>query len=203
MDKYFAWFGLKGKLVLTILLSALAFIMAMLFPSPTKWLCFAAMLMSSAGDVFLMHLRIVEERIKNFFLIGAVFFMLAHLLYTACFALKISTLGVAYWNAGTWSALGIAAGCLIYFASICKNRGELPLAIMYLAIITLNCMTVFSFAWSAGSVSAVIAALGALCFLASDLVIGFGLLADIHHYDDLIWWLYPIGQVLLILGAGR
>ena len=205
MDKYFAWFGLKGALVLTMLLSLSALGSAMVFPSTARWLCFAAMLMSSVGDIFLMHFRAIEKNIPNYFIFGAAFFMLAHVLYTACFGVKIRANGAAYFNGGAIIALVIAAACLIYFVSICQNKSQLPLAMVYLAIITLNCMTVFSYAWSSGMGRplGLIAAVGALSFLASDLIIGFGLLASIHRYDWLIWWLYPIGQALLIVGVGR
>ena len=205
MDKAFAWFGLKGSLVLTLLLSASALALALAFSSPARWLCFAAMLMSSVGDIFLMHFKVIERNIPNYFVVGAAFFMLAHLLYTACFGLKIREQGSAYINGGTFAALIIAAVCLLYFVSICKNKSQLPLAVVYLVIITLNCMTVFSYAWSRGwsDPLAILAAVGAASFLASDLVIGFGLLANIHRYDYLIWWLYPIGQLLLIIGVGK
>lgn len=205
MNKYFAWFGLNGSLVLTMLLSMAALAGALTIPSLARWLCFAAMLLSSVGDIFLMHFEVIERNVPNYFIFGAASFMVAHLLYTACFSLKIRQAGYAYFNGGVIIALIIAVVCLVYFVSICQNKGQLPLAIAYLAIITLNCMTVCSYAWSngVGHPLALIAAVGALSFLASDLIIGFGLLANIHRYDYLIWWLYPIGQALLILGVGR
>ncbi|MBQ2955332.1 MAG: hypothetical protein IJE08_02610 [Clostridia bacterium] len=205
MDKYFAWFGLKGSLVLTALLSLSALLAAVLFPSQARLLCFLAMLMSSAGDVFLMRFPGIVRRVPNFFAVGAGCFMLAHLLYTACFGLKIRSAGHAFLNGGVVIALVIAAVCLICFTAACKNRSQLPLAIAYLLVIMVNCATVFSYAWGsgAGSLAGWSAAVGAACFLASDLVIGLGLLVNVHRYDDLIWWLYPIGQALLILGAGR
>lgn len=45
-------------------------------------------------------------------------------------------------------------------------------------------------------------ALGALLFFASDVIIGFGQVGGIRpaHADDWIWWLYPLGQMLLIGG---
>ena len=88
------------------------------------------------------------------------------------------------------------------FLAVCKNRSQLPLAVTYLAIITLNCMSVFSYAWARGTAGGWMAAVGALSFLISDLIIGLGMLLNITRYDDLIWWFYPIGQALLILGAG-
>ena len=203
MDRYFAWFGLKGSLVLTVLLSAFALALAAVSSSTVRWLCFAAMLMSSIGDIFLMHFQVIERHVPNDFAAGAGCFMLAHLLYTACFGRKISAAGFGYFNGGTAAALAIAAGCLIYFLFVCGNRSQLPLALIYLAIILLNCATVFSYAWSRGigSPLALLAAVGAVCFLASDLVIGLGVLVNEHRFDYLIWWLYPIGQILLIVGA--
>lgn len=205
MNKYFAWFGLKGSLVLTTLLSASALILAAGFRTPARWLCFAAMLMSSVGDIFLMHFKAIEHRIPNYFVVGAAFFMLAHVLYTVCFGMRIRAAGAAYMNGGAVIAIVIAAACLIGFASACKNPAQLPLAIAYLVIIALNCTTVFSYAWAAGwgRPMALLAAVGAACFLASDLIIGLGLLVRVHRYDYLIWWLYPIGQALLIAGAGK
>lgn len=203
MNRYFAWFGLRGSLVLTLLMSAYALSMALIFPSPMRWLCFAAMFMSSMGDVFLMRLGRIEEIFPNYFVIGVAFFMLAHLLYTACFGLKIRLGGAAYFNGGTIIALVIAVVCLVYFTGICQNKGQYPLAVTYLIVITLNCMTVFSYAWSQARPLALLAAVGALSFLTSDLIIGLGMLAGITRYDYLIWWLYPIGQLLLITGVGK
>lgn len=205
MNRYFAWFGLRGSLVLTVLMSAYALVLAAAFLTPVRLLCAAAMVLSSVGDVFLMHEPWIERRFPNYFTIGAAFFMAAHLLYTACFALKIRAQGAAYWNGGAAAALLIAAVCFLYFTAVCKNPKLYPLAVAYLCVITLNCMTVFSYAWSAWRTDglAIPAAVGALSFLLSDLIIGLGSLAGIRRYDHLIWWLYPIGQILLITGAGR
>lgn len=205
MSKYFAWFGLRGSLVLTLLMSGLAMTLAILFPSRARGLCALAMLMSSVGDIFLMRLDPIVRRYPNYFVIGAAFFMLAHLLYAACFGLKIRVQGASYFNGGAMIALIIAAVCLVYFTAICKNKSQYSLAVAYLVIITLNCMTVFSYAWSGwrSNPTTLLAAVGAVSFLLSDLIIGLGMLAGITRYDGLIWWLYPIGQILLIVGVGR
>lgn len=34
-------------------------------------------------------------------------------------------------------------------------------------------------------------------------MIGLGLLADMRCRGDLIWWLYPIGRLMMIIGAGQ
>ena len=51
------------------------------------------------------------------------------------------------------------------------------------------------------NVAGSVAAAGALVFFLSDLIIGMGALCQVNQFDSLIWWLYPIGQLLLILCA--
>lgn len=202
MTRYFAWFGLNGGFVLTSLLSLYALALAAVFPSAARWLCAAAMLCSSVGDVFLMHFPSIERRFPQYFVIGAAAFMAAHLLYTACFALKIRALGASYVNGGMVLALAISLLCLAAFLVSCKHREQLPLALIYLLVITVNCMTVFSFARASMTLPALLAAAGALSFFASDLIIGLDLLLGVRRFGYLIWWLYPIGQALLITGVG-
>ncbi|MBQ1985804.1 MAG: hypothetical protein II230_05825, partial [Clostridia bacterium] len=84
MDKFFRWFGLPGAVVLTALLSTTALLRALFVPSAVHWLCFAAMLCSSAGDLFLAHLKALTSRIKNCFTIGCIWFMISHSLYALC-----------------------------------------------------------------------------------------------------------------------
>jgi hypothetical protein len=43
----------------------------------------------------------------------------------------------------------------------------------------------------------VFCAVGALSFFISDLIIGLDALAGISTFGHLIWWYYPIGQILL------
>ncbi|MBP3705429.1 MAG: hypothetical protein J6I98_07845 [Clostridia bacterium] len=207
MEKYFRWFGLPGAVVLTSLLSAFALCRAAAAPTPVRFVCFAAMALSSVGDIFLAHLKSLNARFQNCFLIGAVFFMAAHLLYVLTYGMKLfHTAGALLWNTGTAIALliGLTAFCLMLTLSIKSRRTKnLPLIAVYLFIILLNCSAVFTYAFAQGfsSLSAVCAATGVLSFLLSDLVIGLNLAGNIHRFDFLIWWLYPIGQVLLILGA--
>jgi hypothetical protein len=76
------------------------------------------------------------------------------------------------------------------------------LCFVYAIIIGANCVTIFSYAWSVRSWRS-IAALGALSFFISDLIIGLNtLLIPIpDNWGDAIWWFYPIGQILILLGG--
>ena len=89
MDQYFRWFGLPGSVVLTGLMSVLALVRAVLQPTTARWVCFAAMFLSSIGDVFLARFAGLDRIFPNYFVIGAGFFMAAHLVYLLCFCLKI------------------------------------------------------------------------------------------------------------------
>lgn len=208
MQHYFAWFGLPGSFVLTCLLSLFSLVLAVLFPSPARWICLGAMLLSSAGDIFLMRFRGLDRVFPNYFLIGAAFFMAAHLVYAACFAVKIHTCSADFWNLGASFMLGIAIFCFIFFSHACMTHGKsdtFPLIAVYIAIISVNCAMVFSYGWSQGARNplAIAAVLGVVSFFVSDLIIGLGMAMGNHRYDHLIWVFYPIGQFLLIAGVGR
>ena len=81
MSRYFAWFGLPGSLVLTLLLLLFALCLAVLCGGADRWICFFAMILSSCGDIFLMNLDFIRSWFENYFVIGAAFFMVSHLVY--------------------------------------------------------------------------------------------------------------------------
>ena len=205
MDRYFRWFGLPGAVVLSSLMSALALVLALCDSTPVRWLCFAAMALSSVGDVFLAHLTKLNTRFRSCFLIGTVFFMAAHIFYCLCYNMKLQAVGGSLWNPGTAIAgiIGISAAIRLLLLSLKSGRTQkLPLIFVYLAVILLNCTVVLSYAWAQRmQFSAVCAAVGMVSFLLSDLIIGLSLTGGIHRFDRLTWWLYPIGQILLILSA--
>ena len=206
LNRYFRWFGLPGSLVLTGLLSLLALGMALGWPSWPRWLCAAGMLCSSLGDVILMHYRPITDRLPfRSFEAGATAFMVAHGFYIAAF-------GTASARLGEISLPALVAGALLFCALLvlllvlhCRNTQAKPgmtlLCVLYLAVISTCCTVVFTFAWNCGAWG-LISALGATLFLASDAVIGFGQVGGIHipHASAIIWWLYPLGQLGLILG---
>ena len=208
MNKYFACFGLPGAFVLSMLMSLFALALALLSPTPARWFCFAAMALSSVGDTFLTNFKGIKNIFPNYFTIGAAFFMAAHLLYIASYGIKIRNSGAAFFNGGVILVLAAAIALYVYFIHLSISTGHksvLPLVVVYLAIISADCMTIFSYAWSQGFSNplAILAAVGAVSFMISDLIIGLGIAGGITKYDSLIWWYYPIGQILMIAGVGR
>lgn len=208
MDRWFEWFGLRGALVLTILMSLFALVLALIFPSKARWICFAAMVLSSVGDILLMDFASINRLLPiSSFFAGAFAFMLSHLIYIIAFATEIRTGGHRFVNPGFFIALGIILlACIAVFGTALRQSYISPimmtLCVVYALIIGANCVTIFSFAWSVRSWHS-IAALGALSFFISDLIIGLNqLLIPIpHSWNDAIWWFYPIGQILILIGG--
>ena len=203
MNEYFAWFGLPGAFVLTMLLSLTALIPAILRPKKERWLVFAAMAMSSVGDLFMMNFGSLGRIFPDTFATGAAAFMIAHLIYICAFRTMAKKRGGRFLNGGAALAGLIALGCAVYFTKICMDRNffsRFGLAMAYLAVIGLNLAAIFSYAWTGFGKNplTLLAAIGAASFFASDFIIGLGVLASNFRYDWLIWWLYPIGQLLLI-----
>lgn len=84
MHRFFAWFGLPGKLVLTALISLTAVVLAVIDTTPTRIICIPAMLLSSLGDIILMNYKPITKHLPvKGFIAGAVAFAAAHV-YIFC-----------------------------------------------------------------------------------------------------------------------
>ena len=202
MHEYFACFGLPGTFVLTWLMSLAAVILAVIRRKNYAYLCAAAMVVSSCGDMFTTRFGRIAEIFPNYLIIGASLFMVAHVLYTLSYRTLAKSKGFRYFNGGVITAIVLALACLVYFTVVCYQRNDFSmyvLCMLYLTVITLNCATVFSYAWSAVKKKPylIFCAVGALSFFVSDLLLGLEVLAGIYDYSFLVWWFYPIGQILL------
>ena len=203
MNAYFACFGLPGTFVLTWLMTVLAITLAVIRRKKYAYFCAAAMFVSSCGDMFMTRFGKIPELFPNYFIIGAALFMIAHVLYIITYRLLAKSKGYTkFFNGGVIAAVVLALSCLIYFTVVCYQRNDFSmylLCVIYLTVITLNCATIFSYAWSSFKKQPylILCAVGALSFFLSDFIIGLDALAGIYDYGYLIWWLYPIGQILL------
>ncbi len=208
LGRFFRWFGLPGALVLTGLLSLTALIFAGIAPSLPRWLCAVGMLASSLGDILLMNYRPITDRLPvRGFEAGAAAFMIAHGFYIAAFTTAAARQGglltPAIWGGAALFAALLALLLILHRRNARAKLGMTLLCIAYLAVISTCCTAVFTFAWHRGT-GGLIAAVGALLFLASDAIIGFDRVGGIRipHSSDIIWWLYPLGQIGLIVGLG-
>lgn len=194
--------------MLTCLMSALALVLALLFRREDRWLCFAAMALSSVGDILLMNFNDLSKWLPGYFWVGAVFFMGAHVVYMFAFGGVIRANGWSLRGAGLYCAVVLAAATFAFFTFMTVKSGRFDplnyaLFIVYLLIISLNCAVIFTYSFNMLSVNPwrICGAVGALSFFLSDCIIGMNMLAGIGDYGYLIWWLYPIGQILIIIAA--
>ena len=192
-----------GKLVLSFLMLFFALVLALVFKSADRLTCLAAMFFSFLGDIALNHNSDHSKQTKRDFLLGGIAFIFAHLLYCFAYYQKMMLKGYSFINPGSISvvfALVLISACLIYFKSKIGDFSKLFwFGVSYLWLTGINYTTIFSYAYSARSIES-IAMLGGALFLASDLIIGlekfFGLKSRLAR--ELVWWLYPIGQIIII-----
>lgn len=188
-------------------MSLFAVALALIFRTADRYLCMAAMIISSFGDVLLMNFLGLSRVLPNYFTLGAVLFMSAHMFYFAAFLYLIRKQNYPVINAGFFFGIGLITSAFILLTYLTVKTGRLNfgmfiLCFIYLIFIGANCCIIFSLAYSAKGI-ALLTAVGALSFFISDLIIGFDRLAGISSplLDDLVWWFYPVGQVLLLIGG--
>lgn len=207
MNQYFAWFGLSGTLVLTCLLSLLAILLAAAFRTRDRLLCAIGMVICSGGDIVLGGLFGISRILPGtYFFLGAGLFIIGHLLYIAAYRRKIADLGLTLKNRGFYGGIGFTVLVFVVITAYMLLTGNFPgaamygICLLYAVIIGADLSVIWSYAFSRRGIH-MLAALGVLIFFLSDLIIGVGRLCGIHQFDSLIWWLYPVGQVGVILFA--
>lgn len=205
MNQYFAWFGLSGTLVLTALLSLTAIVLAIVFRTKDRVLCAAGMLFSSGGDIALAGLFGLRELLPGTsFFLGAGLFIIGHLFYIAAYLSLIRSNRYRIRTKGFWVGVIftviVFVGVTVYMllANTFPGAALYGICVLYAAIIGADLAVIWSYAYSRRSLRSIVA-LGVLAFFISDLIIGIGKLCAVTQFDGLIWWLYPLGQLLIIL----
>lgn len=207
MNRFFRWLGLPGRLTLTLLISSYALILALLDPVPVRFIAASAMLLSSLGDIVLMDFKPITRRIHICgFVAGALVFMLSHLTYASAFGYDILRRGLGFLNHGiTLAAIvfALTASALLLGGRFKEYEGRSCLipALLYLLIISFNAAVISSRAFSLGG-RALIPAIGIFLFLVSDCFVIARRVVGIRSkiMNELIWWFYPIGQIMIISG---
>jgi len=195
-----------GKITLSFLMLILSVVLATIFHTIDRNICIFAMLFSFIGDIALNHNADHTKQTNRDFLIGGIAFIVAHLLYCICYSKKIMIHEFTFINQGSIlvvSILFVITTILLYIKSKTKDYTTLFwFGIAYLWITGINYTTIFSYGYSIKSYES-LAILGGIMFLASDLIIGlekfFGLKSKLMR--ELVWWLYPLGQILIIAMA--
>jgi uncharacterized membrane protein YhhN len=163
------------------------------------------MMFSFIGDFALNYSTSPSERPFEWFLVGGVSFVAAHIFYCISYIIKASIKGISFFNVGALIVFVMMIVITIYFLVKAKEMRRSKLfifATIYLWLTSVNYMVVISYAVSIKSIESIVA-LGGLSFLASDVIIGLEQLTGLKSKTarELVWWLYPIGQIILIIMA--
>jgi len=194
----------SGKIILSFLILLMSILLFIVAKSNDRIICALGMVFAFIGDIFLNYPP-HEKKDEYDILWGGLAFIMAHLIYCASYTIKITRNGFSYFNLGVILAVILLFSITIYFVYKTKNnskKNRLYMAIAYLWLTGINYITIFSYSFSAQSIES-LALVGALLFLASDVIIGLEKLNNLKSKlaRELVWWLYPIGQMLIIIMA--
>lgn len=193
-----------GKITLSFLMFIYAIVLYFTIRTHDRLLAATAMYFSFMGDIALNHIRDVTKQNKRDFVLGGICFIAGHIIYCMAYYEKIRYSGYSLFNHGSNYAILILV--LITLMFLFRNKFKFSklflFGLAYLWITGINYITIFSYSYSIKSIQS-LAALGGIMFLASDVIIGMekflGLKSPIAR--ELVWWLYPLGQILLITMA--
>ena len=198
---------IPGKITLSFLMLILAVIMELTFKTSDRLICVFAMFLSFIGDIALNHNRDHTKQSKKDFLLGGITFIVAHIFYCIAYYKKITVNNYTIFNVGSvFAVILLLAITVIIFLKMFLTQKECNslfwFGIVYLWLTGINYTTIFSYAYSIKSIES-LSAFGGILFLASDVIIGLekflGLKSTIAR--ELVWWFYPIGQIILIIMA--
>lgn len=176
-------FVLKPLTMVVLIAAALA--MSDPDPEIARWLIVGGLVLSLAGDVFLM--------LEDHFIPGLASFLIAHVLYVAAFI----TMGVVGFpfviGAALVAVLIRVIGVQVVVAATEKNRSYgLPVAAYILVISLMVAFAIGTTRWWAIA--------GALLFYVSDACIGWSrFVGEFPHQRIAIMTTYHLGQVGLVL----
>ena len=190
----------QTKLFISFCLLAFAGLIRFVHPElPSASFCFAAMSLCFLGDVCLNCMPIKKRPLALLYT-GAVVFMLGHVFYALAYLRNITVNSYAYFNPGTYIAIGFMIAFLIVAAVCIKGKKLSPIMIgvfgFYILVIGFNFVTICSYSYNAKSW----AWIGALWFLASDFIIGLETIFKLKkdYLRKWVWLLYPAGQLVIL-----
>ena len=190
-----------SKIIISIIMSAYSIVLFAALRGRNRKICMIAMFLSTLGDLFMID-DLVPMDSDLAIIIGAVFFMLSHLVYSYCFISASKRKGYKFFNGGFIAGVcTIVAATGALTAAMFIKTGQmqkmyLPLLI-YLAIIGLNIACQFSYAVSEKG-NRLFLILGMLLFLVSDCTIFLWMLNIMPAHNDLVWFTYIPAQLLIL-----
>lgn len=189
------------KIIMTALLSLTAIALFVFLGGMSRRDCMIAMLLSTVGDLFMID-GVIDLPVSTY--VGAAFFMAAHVVYAGCFMKKSKAQGFEYKNKGFKLGLAIMLVSAAVLGVLAFTVPEEPIAVMffliliYIAVIGYNLCSQFSFAFSAKGIYFILP-FAITLFYATDLFIFNDMLNIEHTTRNLVWYGYPLAQLLIIL----
>lgn len=191
------------KVACSFLLSLLAVILFLRNRREERQLCMVAMILSSIGDVFMTDVLKLGSAST---IPGAVFFILAHIVYAVCFFRAGKKKQCRIVNNGfivgaCLIAFSVALLTILMFVTTGQMQSMYVPLLGYLAFIGLNLISQFSYGFSRKGKFYFLPVAMTL-FLVSDLLVFLPMLAIVQEsviYNLLIWVLYLPAQLLIIL----
>ncbi len=194
---------IPGKISLSFLMVSLSICLFLIFKTYDRALCVLALFFSFSGDLLLNNKQIPSKQRKSSLILGATSFTLAHIFFFFAYLNKIMENNYYYFNKGVILAFLILLSLTFFLIFSTNNPSNLfVIGLIYLWITGINYITIFSYSFSAQHL-VYLPAFGGMLFLISDVIIGLENFSTLKSRlaRELIWWLYPIGQILIIIFA--
>lgn len=193
------------KSTVTMLLSVIAIVRYIVFPSLPRETCMYAILLSTLADLVLMNYRGIPKMVfkKANFGVGAFLFGIVQILYHICFLRVMGISALVTLNHAGYVALFIGVLVIPSLLFIMSERNHIYIigVLIYSICLLFNMMTIFNAAYMLGN-RHIFAAIGIVLFMVSDMFILIREnMKDSTFVRKLIWIFYPLGQIMIILGV--
>lgn len=188
------------KIILSGSLSLLSVILFMIWGGEQRKKCMFAMILSSAGDLFMTDtFRMGGASLY----IGASFFIAAHVVNALCFTKASLDKGYEYKNTGCKAGITLvlvaAAGLTVAMLSVTGTLQSMYFPVLvYFAVIGWNLVSQYSYAFSEMKERLMLMP-AMFLFLFSDYLIFISMLNIAQTSDDLVWFTYVPAQLLILL----
>lgn len=191
------------KVIISFILSAISIVLFIKYKGTNRKMCMFAMLSSTLGDVFMTDIVNIGPMSTYF---GAIFFIIAHIIYALCFIISSKKKQYKFANIGFYIGLimTIIVIVILTIAMFSKTGVIQPMYVPllgYLLFIGLNLVSQYSYAYSEKG-TRLFLMLGMLLFIISDFLVFLPMLnicEGTPTFNDYIWFTYIPAQLLIIV----
>ncbi|MCQ2463799.1 MAG: lysoplasmalogenase family protein [Clostridia bacterium] len=189
------------KVIISVSLSIISVLLFACLKDKSRKGCMAAMLLSTAGDLFMVNIFSLEN-INTY--IGAGFFIAAHIVYVGVFTDNCKKRGYKYFSPGFFTGAAV-----MLFSVIALSAAEFGFAnekkpvmfcliLIYIAAIGYNLCSQFSYAFSKKGISLILP-FAITVFYITDIFIFLNMLDINNDLRQYVWYFYPFAQLAIIL----